>query len=174
MINLLRVLAVAPSTKGFGFAVMEEPNLLIDWGVKAVGGNKNARCVRLVSKLLDHYKPDVLVLEDCWIKGSQRRPRIQALVKELYTLATTKRVRTRSFSRYDIRRVFPSTGNPTKQQIAETVAGQFTELAIYLPHKRKPWMSEDYRMGIFDAMAFALTLLVNYKTDADISRRYSE
>ena len=30
----IRVLAIDPSTRGFGFAVLEGPNRLIDWGVK--------------------------------------------------------------------------------------------------------------------------------------------
>jgi len=34
---------------------------------------------------------------------------------------------------------------------------RFPELAPRLPRFRKPWMSEDYRMSIFDAVAFGLT-----------------
>jgi len=46
-----RVLAIAPSSKGFGFAVLEG-QVLVDWGVRSVGkGDKNAQCVRKVEKL---------------------------------------------------------------------------------------------------------------------------
>jgi hypothetical protein len=38
------------------------------------------------------------------------------------------------------------------------IAKRFPELAPRLPRFRKPWMSEDYRMSIFDAVAMALTL----------------
>ena len=34
-----RVLAIDPTTKGFGFAIMEGPERLIDWGVKGVKNN---------------------------------------------------------------------------------------------------------------------------------------
>jgi len=33
-------------------------------------------------------------------------------------------------------------------------------LASRLPPKRRPWMSEDYRMDIFDAVALALILRI--------------
>jgi hypothetical protein len=36
------------------------------------------------------------------------------------------------------------------------IAKRFPELALRLPRFRKPWMSEDYRMSIFDAAAFGL------------------
>jgi hypothetical protein len=36
------------------------------------------------------------------------------------------------------------------------IAKRFPELALRLPRFRKPWMSEDYRMSIFDAAGFAL------------------
>jgi len=32
--KVIRVLAIDPSTRGFGFAVLEGPSRLIDWGVK--------------------------------------------------------------------------------------------------------------------------------------------
>jgi Holliday junction resolvasome RuvABC endonuclease subunit len=155
--EFLRVLAISPSTRSFGFAVLEEPNQLIDWGMKTTRIDKNARCVSLVSELLDHYKPDVFILEDCWVKSSRRRPRIKALIKDLSILAAAKRVRTRTIPRDIIRKAFSPTGALTKQQVAMTIVSQFPELALHLPPARKPWMSEDCRMAIFDAVAFALT-----------------
>jgi len=45
----------------------------------------------------------------------------------------------------------------TKDGVAEIIAKQFPdELGSRLPPQRRPWTSEDYRMGIFDAMALAL------------------
>ena len=34
--KLQRIIAIDPTTKGFGFAVMEGPEDLIDWGIKEV------------------------------------------------------------------------------------------------------------------------------------------
>jgi hypothetical protein len=58
----LRVLAIDPSTRGLGFAILEGPNQMIDWGVKQAEGDKNGECVRIVKELIDQYRPHVLVL----------------------------------------------------------------------------------------------------------------
>jgi len=47
-------------------------------------------------------------------------------------------------------------GQP-KNRIAGVIAERLPELAPWQPPFRKPWMSEDERMSIFDAVAFALT-----------------
>jgi len=47
----------------------------------------------------------------------------------------------------------------TKHDLAEILAKRFSEeLGSRLPPKRLPWMSEDYRMDIFDAVALALAI----------------
>ena len=43
--------------------------------------------------------------------------------------------------------------------IAETIAKHIPAFDRYLPPPRKPWMSEDPRMAVFDAVALALTFL---------------
>ena len=43
----IRVLAIDPSTRGFGFAVLEGPERLIDWGVKETKIDKNKRTLKL-------------------------------------------------------------------------------------------------------------------------------
>jgi hypothetical protein len=43
----------------------------------------------------------------------------------------------------------------TKNEIAEAIARRVPALHLYVPPARKPWMSEDARMGIFDAAALA-------------------
>ena len=43
------------------------------------------------------------------------------------------------------------------------VAERFPELARYPPPERKPWMSEDLKMAIFDAAAFALAFFLASK-----------
>jgi hypothetical protein len=49
-------------------------------------------------------------------------------------------------------------GIRNKSQIARFIAARFPELADYVPRERKPWTSEDPRMAIFDAAAFAFVL----------------
>ena len=57
-----RVLAIAPSSRGFGFAVMEGGDTLVDWGVRSVVGDKNADALKKAEAMFALYKPTVLVL----------------------------------------------------------------------------------------------------------------
>ena len=89
--------------------------------------------------------------------GSRRRQRVQDLLTRAAILASGKHLAVHSFSRLFVREVFARYGAITKEQIASFIADSLPELAPRLPAPRKPWMSEDYRMSIFDAAAFALT-----------------
>jgi hypothetical protein len=56
-----------------------------------------------------------------------------------------------------VRRVFFGGAGGTKHALAEIIAHRFPdELGFRLPPKRRPWMSEDSRMDIFDAVALVL------------------
>lgn len=158
-IHDIRVLAIGPSTRGFGFAVLEGPNQLIDWGVKETKTDKTRRSLKLIADLIDQYEPAVVVLEDYAGKGSRRCRRIQGLISDISKLASKRKIRVRSFSRARVKQAFFECGTSTKYEIATAIATQFPELAPRMPRFRKPWMSEDYRMSIFDAMSFGLTFV---------------
>ena len=162
--NTLRVLAINPYSKGFGFAILEGPERLIDYGVKKVRGDKNRACLKKVTNLINRYQPDVITLQDSTGKGSRRGVRIQKLTQGILRLALQERIKERSFSRVQITKTFSSSGVATKHQVATSIVKQLPELAFRLPPPRKSWMSEDERMSIFDATALALTLLL-YKED---------
>src|SRR5208282_4108171 len=108
-----------------------------------------------VSRLILLYRPDGMILEDSVAKGARRRDRVQQLIYELGELAKRHKVQVRRVSRLKVRKTFASQGAMNKHQIARAIAEQFPELTSRLPPQRKPWMSEDLRMAIFDAAAFA-------------------
>jgi Holliday junction resolvasome RuvABC endonuclease subunit len=152
-----RILAIAPSTRGVGFVVLEGQETLVDWGVKTVKKDKNIRSLGKVKALIAHYQPGVLVLEDASAKGSRRSPRIRELIQQIIKLAATRNVGVKLFSRDQVMKVFITKGQGTKHALAEILAKRFPEqLGSHLPPKRKPWNSEDSRMNIFDAVALAL------------------
>jgi len=155
----LRVLAIAPSTRGFGFAVLEGQESLVDWGVKVVKGDKNAQSLAKVEELIAHYQPGMMVLEDTSAKHSRRSARIRALSQKIIAVAPTRKVSVALFSQARVKRVFFGDAQGTKHALAEIVAQRFPEeLSSRLPPKRRPWKSEDYRMDIFDAVALVLVL----------------
>lgn len=158
-------MAIAPVSRGFGYAVFEGAEQLIDWGTKQVAHDKNPQSLLRVAVLLQLYRPSVLVLEDYDGPGSRRAPRIRALIDTIRALAKGKRIRVVSYSRGQIRSAFPDEHRPTKEWIARTLATGFPELQPWLPKPKKLWQSEDARMAIFDAVSLVRTHLVrNAKT----------
>src|ERR1035438_10301064 len=157
-----RILAIAPTTRGVGFAVLEGKDSLVDWGVKTVQGDKNANSLTKVEELIAQYQPGVLVLQDT--KDSRRSKRIKAFIYRIAVMAETRNVSVKLFTQEQIHRTYFADGLGTKQEIAEIIAKRFPdELGARLPEKRKAWMSEQYQMGIFDAVALALMLRLNTK-----------
>lgn len=157
-INSTCILAIAPSTRGFGFAVMEG-DTLIDWGVKSVQGDKNPGSIMKIRELMDQYQPSVVVSPDALARDSRRAPRIRELVKQTITLARSHNIKVVLSTRGQVMKSFFANGKGTKYVVARVLAEQFPdELADRLPPKRRPWMSEDYRMDIFEAVALGSSL----------------
>jgi len=164
--KFFRILAIAPSTRGFGFAVLEGQEKLVDWGVKSIKKNKNIGAIAKVEEMIVRYRPDVIVLEDHLAKHSRRCARIQALSRGIIAMAKSRNVTVALFSRERVRRAFFADGQGTKHALAEILTAQFhEELNFQLPPKRQPWMSEDCRMVIFDSVALAyVKSLTPYKS----------
>lgn len=154
-----RLLAIDLTSRGFGFAVLETPDRLIDWGTKDARAKVDERTLAQIVALIETYQPDILIVEDVEAKGSRRRARVRALVPEIARRALDLRVRTRRIARRQVRRAFAPHGAATKHRIAAAIAECFPELVPRLPPRRKPWMTEDARMAIFDAVAMGLTYL---------------
>jgi len=152
-----RILAVFPSTRGFGFAVFEGLSLPIDWGVKLIATDKNTQSLAKIEGLVGTYKPTTIVVEDYSGEASRKCERIQHLIRDIIELARTKNISTRSYSRAQIRECFSQSGAFTKYEIAQAIATRLPELEPRIPPVREIWMPEDYRMSIFDALALAIT-----------------
>src|SRR2546422_11334944 len=94
-----RVLAVDPYDQGLGFAVLEGPEELIDWGLKHAGNHNSARFMTFLAKLIERYDPDILVTEDGARQGSSRRSRSRGTLKRIVQLARRRHLRVRTYSR---------------------------------------------------------------------------
>jgi Holliday junction resolvasome RuvABC endonuclease subunit len=165
------VVAIDPGGSRFGFAVFEGEDHLIDWGLRKIPQGKKAHGIRRVVKLLDDYLPDALVIEDVSSKHAGRSPRIRGLVKAVVALGAERRIPTYSFPRSQIRAVFLQIGAFTKEEIAAAVAKRFPALEVRLPPKRRPWMSEDARIYVFEAAALALTFFNQEERRREAAKR---
>ena len=142
--------------------MLEGHKLLVDWGVRSVEGDKNAGSIEKVREMIAHYKPQVMALENTVTKESRRSHRIQVLTKRLMVVAERRAIKVALFSRKQLRRAFLGDARGTKHAIAEIIAQRYPdELGFRLPPKRRPWMSEDSRMDIFDAVALALMVVTS-------------
>jgi len=153
----VRIFAIAPTSRGFGFAVMEGPGRLIGFGNKSILQNKNARTLVWAERFIRRYEPGVLVLPDVNAAGARRARRIKQLHRQLVTLAKGQNLKVRLITITKVRKQLLGDDRGNKQSLAEALAGLFPiELAPRLPPKRKVWMSEDPRMDIFDAAGLAV------------------
>ncbi len=74
------VLAVYPFSRGFAFVFFEGPDSPFEWGVKDIRGkHRNRKTLEAVKKLIDRYRPEILVIEDTSDSGPRRTSRIRKL-----------------------------------------------------------------------------------------------
>ena len=152
----VRILAIAPLSRGLGYAVMEGPGKLVACGNKAILRDKNAGSLAWVNRLIQFYQPEVLVLPDVTAADTRRAARIKTLHQKIVAWAGKRQLKVRLISVTQVRKRLLGTSKGTKFAVAQTLATKFpVELEARLPPKRRPWMSEDPRMDIFDAVGLA-------------------
>jgi hypothetical protein len=159
-----RVVAIDPTSRGFGYAVLEGPAFLVDWGTRDFGRADSTRALMEVHALVRHYEPDAVVVEDVTDPVTRRRERARELIEAVAGVAAERRAAPARVARVEVQRVFRGADATTKHAIAHVIAGHFPELSPRLPPTRKAWMSEDARMSIFDAVAFALAFYFRAET----------
>ncbi len=154
-----RILAVAPFSRGFGFAVLENGQL-VDSGIKAVRGNdKNGKCLEKIKGIFRKCEPDVLVLEDTRSAQSDRAPRIRELNAAILGISLGNNVPVAWFTKTQLKNFFFGTKGGTKHEIAQEIARRFPEeLGHRLPRERRLWDSQDERIDLFFAVALAQLL----------------
>lgn len=154
-------LSVAPSVRGFGFAFFEGIWTPIDWGFREVHGEKNAKTCKRIEALIDQYKPEVLLIEDCLEAKSKirwkRASRVRQLLLDIEALGHKKNILVAKYSREQIRECFAQFEATTKYEIAAAIHQNLPEFTAQLPPPRKLWLPENRRMIVFDAVSLIFT-----------------
>src|SRR5262245_26095271 len=115
------VLATYVHARAFAFVLFEGPHSPVDWGVGGVrGAKRNELCLRILTRVLERYRPDVLVVQDMSDHGTHRVCRIRGLNEMVVNLATSLSIPIYAFSRSDVQQFFAARGIATKHGIAET------------------------------------------------------
>jgi hypothetical protein len=145
------------NSRRFAFVLFEGTLSPYDWGMIEVRGAKNQqRVMDKVTSLLRRYVPDVLIMQDMGPEGTRRANRLALLNSALGSVVQELGIPIFTYSRADVYSEFRSMGFANKQMLAVLIAKHVPAFERHVPPPRKPWMSEDARMGLFDAAALAL------------------
>ena len=151
------VLALFPNVVGLGYVCLENPQTLLKAGIMKVRPMNNKKALHQVKDLVEIFNPKIVIIRDFDTNKPRKNKRIQELLNEISAYAKGKNIRTFQYSRQQIRDVFELHGATSKYEISKQIIKWFPALADHAPKKRKPWLPEDSKMGIFDAMVLAIT-----------------
>ena len=149
------VLAVHPTSKGFGWIVFRGSGTPIDWGLASAKSRRPARLEARFRRILERHEPALLVLEA--FEDTSRVDRIKAFCREIRHLAECRGTKVCVLSAYTVQEHFARSGGTTRYEIARAIANHLDALTHRLPPKRRAWMSQDPRRSLFDAAALAIT-----------------
>jgi len=161
--NRLRVLGIDPSTRGFGYAVIEDNGRLIARGVAHIPSRRTRDLLDRVERLFSVYAPDVVALED--IFPTRRGDRAKREIERIAGYAHLREVRRVIVSRHDVRRALGLPDRASKNELADRIASILPDLAPLLPPKRKLWQSERECMNVFDAAGLAIAATTFHRAD---------
>jgi len=148
------LLAIYLTARGMGFVLFEGPHTPVDWGlVERRGDSKDAACLQALVELIERYRPDGIVLEDTDHLSSRRRQRIMTLNRHLAAYVEGYGLPLARYSHADVCAAFAHLPQQTKDTIAGEIGRIVPALFRFIPPRRKPWTSEDSRMGLFNAAA---------------------
>jgi hypothetical protein len=152
-------LALAVHRRKIGYAVLEGPSRLLDWGVTRCTAARNHRCTavpqRLVS-LLSFYQPRFVALKLVKVRGRDTE-RVEAVGAAIQRECAERSTRLFRVDASAVRSFFAAHSCKTRVQIAQVLGEWFLELAWHVPPKREPWQSDSHNMPSFEAVAVGIT-----------------
>lgn len=151
------ILSFYPNARGLGFACLEGAQNLRDSGVVTIQPICNKRILERITKFVEFFKPTIIVVKDYNSAYSRHSKRVAELVEAVTKYANEIKIPVYRYSQQQVRDVFEQFGAKSKYEIANKIIAWFPQLASRAPKIRKAWMDEDYNMGIFDALALAIT-----------------
>lgn len=152
------VLSVHATARGLAYVLFEGEANPVDWGrAECRGPLKNHLCIDRFIGLIELHCPDVVILQDHDDLIRRRSNRAGQLAWAFAAHAEGHGIPFVTRSRRDVLTAFAHLCPCTKQAIVKEIIEMIPVFAQHTPRIRKPWMSEDARMGLFDAAALALS-----------------
>lgn len=155
-----RILAIDLRSQLFGFAVLEGPATLLDFGRKRFRTSHNRNNTVMVRKkimaLFNLYLPSVIVLKHTSGRRDRTLSGNKSALASIKHEAELRSLELILLRRRDIYHAFQRSGYRSKDEIATFIAGWFPEVEWKLPPRRKNWHPEHHAMTIFDAISVGL------------------
>lgn len=154
------VLGLHPTVAGMGWVLAAEPLSLVDWGVVYPGTDKNAAALKRAQKLIETFSPATIVMRSPAAASRMRVKRIRSLIASIKQIARRQNIEFKIYPGAEVKTHFSRFGVTTRHEIASLLVANFPELASRLPPKRRPWLPEDSRLGLFDAVALVVAFAI--------------
>ncbi len=148
------ILTLYPNQWGVSYALFENTDNLADCGVGYIQPANLSKAIKRLNRFLDYYNPTHVVLRG---EDHLTNTRIKGIIKEFKRVAKKHGYGVESYSRKNIREAFAGNNAFSKYEISKELIRMFPQLEKYSIPKRKNWMSEHHRMGVFDAVSLGVT-----------------
>ncbi|ESZ51714.1 hypothetical protein X731_03820 [Mesorhizobium sp. L2C054A000] len=108
-------------------------------------------------KLIERFGPDAVILEQMEIEGSPRSSRTRAVNGYLVAYIQGYGLPLFQYSATEVRGTFSYLPQLTKDTIAAEIGRLTPAFTRLVPPRRRAWMSENAKMGLFDAAGLVMT-----------------
>jgi hypothetical protein len=152
------VLAVHPTSSGFGWALFDEAGVLMEWGIASAKEGRKLRLLSRFKHLLARHEPASLVFEAH--EGTHHRAdRIRKLYRAFLRVASNAGMTTRGYDREGVAVALNIPLHASRYEVARRIAERLAELSHRMPRKQAFGASEDPRQSLFTAAALGLAHL---------------
>jgi hypothetical protein len=159
---VVRILGIASTAKGFAYAVTEGPHRLVLWGMSRGRGGK---ITTALDRLMKKSRPLFVAFDKLAVEKKQTRGRLfSVFLERSYRTHNIMMIPAEARKAVDNGR--QKIGN---WDIAKTLTNTFQELRYTLPPKRRPWETENERLGIFMALATSVAAWKGFQRATSLS-----
>jgi hypothetical protein len=140
-----RILALAIRTGMFGFAVIESPSRLLDWGMRRFEKKRSSGAADVSARirpLLKLHKPRLVVIRSREYHSAAFNRRLAASLRSIRREAKRLSIGCRMLTPSEVQQHLSPDRRVTKYQIAASLAERFKALSWKLPPLRKKYQSE--------------------------------
>ena len=151
------VLAIQPSSHGFGWVLFEGKMVPADYGIASAKGNLNEACMARFEEMLDEFQPSAIILEKFEGEGTRQSERVRILAETMCGFARNRDMDALVYSKGEVNTAVVGNTKATRHAVACATADRLPMLQHRLPEARKIWTCEDERRCLFDAAALGIT-----------------